>query len=422
MKLKMMRLFLFGVLVLALLIPVVGRAQSEPEANTKNTYSEEELAQMLAPVALYPDALLTQILMAAAYPFEVVEAERWVTKNPYVTGEALNEALQAKDWDVSVLALCHYPKILTMMSDNLDWTASLGDAFADQEEAVMETIQELRRRASEAGHLKTSPEQRVIIEERYISIVSPATDYFYVPAYDPLVVYGAWWLPLYPPISIFLPGLVLSGPGIVFSPRISIGFSEFGWSYFNWPQRHIVIADIDRTRRYNRHAPANPHPERHRWRPDNHRRYPVNRSDRNALRYRPPASPGPYPRRDGSERIPGVISPGVTRPPHDPDRRTEPGPDRRRMAPPGPQPIGPAPPQMNDRPPRIRDTQEPRRGGNERVSPPPPVLRDRGVLPDTRPRMRDDGVRRERPGDFGQDRPVRENRPGGGMPRDRGQR
>ena len=83
--------------------------------DAKQTFSNEELAQMLAPIALYPDPLLSQVLMAATYPFEVVEAERWVTKNPYLKKEALDEALQAKDWDVSVLALCHYPKVLTML-------------------------------------------------------------------------------------------------------------------------------------------------------------------------------------------------------------------------------------------------------------------------------------------------------------------
>ena len=97
--------------LLVALIPCAAQAQNNIQPSAGQTFSNEELAQMLAPIALYPDPLLSQILMAATYPFEVVEAERWLTKNPYVTGDALDEALQAKDWDVSVLALCHYPKI-----------------------------------------------------------------------------------------------------------------------------------------------------------------------------------------------------------------------------------------------------------------------------------------------------------------------
>ncbi len=306
------------IVLIAVLIPCVAGAQDGAQASSNQTFSNEELAQMLAPIALYPDALLSQILMAATYPFDVVEAERWLTKNPYVsTNDALDEALQAKDWDVSVLSLCHYPKVLTMMSENLNWTARLGDAFTNQEQEVMDTIQELRARARAAGHLATTPEQKVIIEERYIRIDPIGPDYIYVPAYDPYVVYGHWWLPLFPPFPIILPGLVVAGPGIIFSPRFYVGFGVFGWSSFNWRERNIIIVDIDRTRRFNRRYHDYRGPD-HRWRPDRDRRYVRERRGGEIPRFHPPGKPLP----DGKrwDRRPGgdVPEPGRRRPPDKP--------------------------------------------------------------------------------------------------------
>ena len=305
-------------MLIAVLIPSVVGAQDKVQTYSKQTFSNEELAQMLAPIALYPDALLTQLLMAATYPFEVIEAERWLTKNPYVTGDALDEALQAKDWDVSVLALCHYPKVLTMMSENLSWTARIGDAFTNQAEDVMDTVQELRIRASKAGNLSTTKEQIVIVEGRIIRIEPVSMDYIYVPAYDPYVVYGHWWLPLFPPFPILLPGLVVTGPGIIFSPRFYVGFGVFGWSNFNWRERNVVIVDIDRTRRFNRRYHDYRGPDHRPWRPDSDRRYVRERRGNEIPRFHPPGRPLP----DGKrwDRRPGgdVPEPGRRRPPDKP--------------------------------------------------------------------------------------------------------
>lgn len=278
-------------MLIAVLIPCGVSAQNDVQTSSNQTFSNEELTQMLAPIALYPDTLLSQILMAATYPFEVVEAERWMTKNPYTKGDALDEALQAKDWDVSVLALCHYPKVLTMMSENLSWTARLGDAFANQEQDVMNTVQELRARARAEGNLSTTKEQKVIVEERIIRIEPYSYDYLYVPAYDPYYVYGSWWLPLFPPFSIFLPGMVVSGPGIIFSPRFTVGFGVFGWSFFNWGDHHVFITNMDRTRRFNRryhgYRDAGPSP----WLPDRDRRQWREKRAGEIPRFHPPTAP-----------------------------------------------------------------------------------------------------------------------------------
>ncbi len=384
------------IVLIAVLIPSVTKAQNSDGNYTRQTFSQEELAQMLAPVALYPDALLSQILMAATYPFDVVEADRWMTRNPYVTGEALDQALQAKDWDVSVLALCHYPKVLAMMSENLSWTARLGDAFTNQEDDVMDTVQELRARARAAGNLSTTPEQRVIVEDRYISIEPVSPEYVYVPAYDPYLVYGTWWLPLFPPLPIILPGLIITGPRIVFSPRYHVGFGVFGWSRFDWHQRHVVIVDIDRTRRYYRHYRDYDYrgPDRRNWRPDHERRYVRERRAGEIPVYRPPVRPVPPGQR--WDRGPDKRDKPDIR---DRDKRPDTGPrvidrDRREIEgrPSGP---GIAPPRRDDkdkRPdagPRIIDRD--RRQIEGRPSGPggPPRRDDKDMRPDAGPRIID---------------------------------
>ncbi len=120
---------------------------------TQDRFSKEELDQMLAPIALYPDTLLAQMLMAATYPLEVVEAARWVGKNPNLKGELLDQALQDKDWDVSVKSLAHFPDVLAMMDEKIEWTTRVGDAFLAQKDDVMDTIQDLRAKAEAAGNL-----------------------------------------------------------------------------------------------------------------------------------------------------------------------------------------------------------------------------------------------------------------------------
>ncbi|MEE9912311.1 MAG: DUF3300 domain-containing protein [Deltaproteobacteria bacterium] len=385
---KLQRMILVIVLTAAL-ISGVALAQDDAVNSSNRTFSQEELAQMLAPVALYPDALLSQILMAATYPFEVVEAERWVTRNPYVTGDQLDDALQSKDWDVSVLALCHYPKILTMMSENLSWTARLGDAFTSQEEEVMDAVQELRARARAAGNLSTTPEQKVVVEERYIYIEPAHPDYFYVPAYDPYVVYGSWWLPLFPPLPIFLPGLIVTGPHVIFSPRFYVRYGVFGWSRFDWHRRSIVIVDIDRTRRYNRRYRDYRGPDHGRWRPDHERRYVRERRRDEIPKFHPPTQPGPP---DGRrwDRKPGE-------------------PDKRR--------VPPGRPDLRDR--DKRDVEE-RRSGPGIV---PPSRDDKDRRPDVKPPRvidrdkRDVEERRSGPGIVPPSRDDKDRRPDVKTPR-----
>ena len=274
--------------------PLTVKAQFQTSYDQTRKFPNEKLAQILAPIALYPDVLLSQILIAASYPFEVVEADRWLARNPHLADEQLDDALQAKNWDISVLSLCHYPKVLNMMVDNLNWTAKLGDAFVYQQKDVMDTIQDLRARASAQGNLTTTEKQRVIVEEKIIRIEPAYHNYLYVPVYDPLVVYGLWGYPAFPPFRIFYPGVTVVGPRIDFSTRIFIGFGFIRWSLFDWPSCNIVIMNADRTRRFNRnyHVYHNPQHTVY-WKPDHKKRLVRQMPVRQNPNYHPPVKQQP---------------------------------------------------------------------------------------------------------------------------------
>jgi len=241
------------IIIAMLVIPPGTLAQDSEETEQTDRFKKEELTQMLAPIALYPDSLIAQILMASTYPLEIVEAERWLRQNKELKGDALDEALKNKTWDPSIKSLCHFPDVLFAMSDKLDQTRKLGDAFLSQEDDVMATIQELRRKAEEQKNLKTTKEQQVIVEREVIRIEPAETQVVYVPVYDPLYVYGPWWYPAYPPYYWYYPpGFVITGGYISFGPRIFIGAGLFSWSWFDWRARHIFI-DIHKTRRFHRY-------------------------------------------------------------------------------------------------------------------------------------------------------------------------
>src|SRR4051794_10956951 len=171
-----------------------------------------QLEQLVAPIALYPDDLLAQMLMASTYPLEVIEAARWSKANPNVTGAALETAMQKQDWDASVKALTAVPQTLELMNDKLDWMQDLGEAFLAQQSDVMDAVQRLRARADQNGQLQTGPKQKVTksaslaapsgAAPQPIYIIEPATPgEYYGPIYGPTTIYGAWPYPAYAPFS-----------------------------------------------------------------------------------------------------------------------------------------------------------------------------------------------------------------------------
>jgi len=165
-------------------------AMAASDEAAQPAFSQEQIEQMVAPIALYPDALLVQVLMSSTYPLEVVQASRWAKKNPDLKGEALDAALVDEPWDPSVKTMVLFPTVLQRMNDNLDWTQDLGDAFLAQEQDVMDAVQRLRREAQQTGALQDTEQQKVIVEKETI-IVQPADPQtVYVPTYDPAQVYG----------------------------------------------------------------------------------------------------------------------------------------------------------------------------------------------------------------------------------------
>ncbi len=228
------------------LIPVAPAATFAQQANPAQTepaapaFTQAELEQILAPIALYPDDLLAQVLAASTYPLEVVMASRWTAEpgNKDLTGDALIKALDTQDWDPSVKSLVPFPSVLKTMSDQLDWTQRLGDAFLAQEAAVLAAVQALRARAQTAGTLQTNSQQ-IVTQEASAIVIQPAQpSTVYVPAYNPTVVYGAWPNPSYPPAYYPPPpgsyvGTALA-TGLAFGAGIAITGALWGWGRPNW--------------------------------------------------------------------------------------------------------------------------------------------------------------------------------------------
>jgi Protein of unknown function (DUF3300) len=213
------------------------------------TFSQGELDQLLAPIALYPDALLAQVLMASTYPLEIVEAARWVKANPGLKDKALEDALQAQRWDPSVKSLTVFPQVLAMMNEKLDWTQKLGDAFLAQQPEVLATAQELRKKAQAQGALKDTEQQKVVTTQEnnttVIKIEPTNPEVVYVPTYNPTVVYGAWPYPAYPPYSYYPPGYVAGGALLGFTAGVIVGGAL--WGNCNWGGGDVNI----NTNRYN---------------------------------------------------------------------------------------------------------------------------------------------------------------------------
>ena len=217
------------------------------------SFSQEELDQLVAPVALYPDALLAQVLMASTYPLEIVEAERWVKKNPGLKDKALEDALQQQTWDPSVKSLAVFPQVLTMMSEKLDWTQKLGDAFLAQQADVLATAQSLRAKASAQGSLKDTKEQKVVTTQEnnttVIKIEPTNPEVVYVPTYNPTVVYGAWPYPAYPPYYYYPPGYVAGGALLGFTAGVIVGGAL--WGNCNWGRGDVNV-NVNRYNNFNR--------------------------------------------------------------------------------------------------------------------------------------------------------------------------
>src|SRR6266436_7098181 len=195
--------------------------------------SPKELQQLLAPIALYPDALVAQILAASTYPTEIVEADRWMQRHSNLKGEELAKEVDKQDWDPSAKALAQFPSVLENMDNNLSWTSSLGQAYANEPQDVTNAVQEMRQQARKAGHLNSNEQEQVSTQGNTIIIEPASPDVVYVPAYDPWLVYGEpiiaypGWYPVQ--------GIFLAGAGIGFGIGFGVGFfGGYGWGWHHW--------------------------------------------------------------------------------------------------------------------------------------------------------------------------------------------
>ena len=249
-------------LLLAVLVgwpPVATTQEAGPPA-----FKAEELEQLVAPIALYPDPLVAQVLMASTYPLDVVQAARFAKDNAKLPGDQLSEALKAHPWDDSVKSLVSFPQALAMMSDKLDWTQKLGDAFLAQQQDLMAAVQRLRAKAHTAGNLKTTAEQKVTVASAaaptppaaaatpapQTAVVQPAPQVItieptnpqvvHVPTYNPAVVYGSWPYPAYPPPAPYYPPGYVAGTALLsFGAGMAVGAAL--WGNCNWNSGHANV-------------------------------------------------------------------------------------------------------------------------------------------------------------------------------------
>jgi uncharacterized membrane protein YgcG len=219
----------------------------------------EQLQQLAAPIALYPDALVAQALAGSTYPSEIVEADRWLQQHPDLKGSALAQAADQQPWDPSVKALAQFPSVLASMDRNLYWTTALGDAYVNQPQDVLDAVQTLRDRAMQAGNLQSSAEQAVTVQDGTIAIQPANPDLVYVPAYDPWLVYGPPLLAY--PGWITVPGVFLADPGIYFGAGFGVGLlTGFSWGWpawhCDWHGRRVLFHNavfVSRSGAFDRH-------------------------------------------------------------------------------------------------------------------------------------------------------------------------
>lgn len=243
---------------------------SEPvvaaSVQAEKLFTQAELDQMLAPIALYPDTVLSHVLIAATYPLEIVKATRWLSGKPAMTSEEALKAAENEDWDPSVRALVAFPPLLTQMNNDLEWTQQLGDAFLTQESQVMDTVQQLREKAYANGNLLQQDQIRVERKEKVIVIEPAQPEVVYVPVYDTRVVYGDWWWREYPPVHWPYPAGYHSTSSFYWglSARVAPGFY---FSTFYWPRREVVVIHHHhRPTRYYHSYDIIRHEERRHWR------------------------------------------------------------------------------------------------------------------------------------------------------------
>jgi len=253
-------------ILIALPAVLIDKASAEALYEEQIPLSEAELAQILAPIALYPDSLLTHILIASTYPLEIVQANRWRTKNKHLdANQAITKAAD-KNWDPSISALLAFPNLLARLSDDLDWTQKLGAAFLQDEAALLVSIQSLRQQADQANSLSELDNMSVTHIDNQIIIESAHNGIIYVPYYDPRIVYGQWHWYSYPPVY-WAPSPYYtrrSHGNFYWGSGVQISFNYY-FSTFNWHKRNIIVVNHHNSHDYRHRRRIITSSGAHRW-------------------------------------------------------------------------------------------------------------------------------------------------------------
>ncbi|HEV2730974.1 MAG TPA: DUF3300 domain-containing protein [Terriglobales bacterium] len=220
---------------LSLVTPALSFAQDQQDQEAAAKIPAEQLDSLVAPVALYPDPLLSQVLVASTYPLEIVQLQQWLEKNKTLKDQALADAVKKQDWDASIQALAPLPDVAKYLSENIKWTTDLGNAFLAQQSDVMDAVQRMRKKAQDKGNLKSTEQQKVetkVVESKQVIVVEPSSpEIVYVPSYNPTVVYGAPAYP-YPPVAYPPPGYYAAGMAISFGVGMAMGAAfGGGWGW-----------------------------------------------------------------------------------------------------------------------------------------------------------------------------------------------
>ena len=254
---------LVGLVSAALAMPAmvpVAYAQSSQQSGAAQL-SQAQLSALVAPIALYPDSLVSQVLMASTYPLEVAEASSWQKANSGLKGNALNQALQQQTWDASVKSLVSFPPVLNMMGSELSWTQNLGNAVLAQQSDVMNAIQALRAKAQQSGALQSNAQQTVSGGGSAPIVIQPANpQVVYVPAYNPAVVYGGWPYPAYPPYTYYPPGYVAGTALLSFGVGMAVGAALWGgchWGGGGWGGGNSLTVNNNTYNNFNRNTNNN---------------------------------------------------------------------------------------------------------------------------------------------------------------------
>ncbi|MGV0998815.1 MAG: DUF3300 domain-containing protein [Fluviibacter sp.] len=255
-----------GLLSAALALPVavpMAHAQDTSQQSAQKL-SQAQLSALVAPIALYPDPLVSQVLMASTYPLEVAEAYNWQKSNSRLSGSALNQALQQQNWDASVKSLVSFPPVLGMMGSQLSWTQELGNTVLAQQSDVMSAIQTLRAKARASGALQSNSQQTVSTQGSGASesiIIQPANpQVVYVPSYNPAVVYGGWPYPAYPPYTYYPPGYVAGTALLSFGVGMAVGAALWGgchWGGGGWGGGNSLTVNNNTYNNFNRNTNNN---------------------------------------------------------------------------------------------------------------------------------------------------------------------